>query len=166
MSKILQAVRGMNDILPDKTVYWQRLESILQKVSYSYGYQEDSRFPLLLNKLRYLPARLVKPPISSKKKCTLSPIETVIAYRCGLKARPVVRAAIQAGLLYHQIQRFWYLGPMYRHERPQKGRYRQFYQFGLEAYGMPGPDIDAEVILISARLLKEFEIFSRCGTPN
>ncbi len=148
----------MNDILPDKTIYWQRLESILQKVAFSYGYQEI-RFPIVEQTALFTRTIGEATDIVEKEMYTF-------ADRNGdsLSLRPegtagCVRAAIQAGLLYHQVQRFWYQGPMFRHERPQKGRYRQFYQFGLEAYGMPGPDIDAEIILISARLLKEFEIF-------
>ncbi len=75
-----------------------------------------------------------------------------------------VRAANQNGLLYNQEQRLWYMGPMFRHERPQKGRYRQFHQFGLEAFGMAGPDIDAEVILLSARLWKSLGLSCSCDS--
>lgn len=159
MKKAVQAVRGMNDVLPEKTIYWRKIESVCQKIANSYGYGEI-RFPLLEQTALFSRTIGEATDIVEKEMYTF-------ADRNGdsLTLRPegtagCVRAAIQAGLLYHQIQRLWYIGPMFRHERPQKGRYRQFHQLGIEAYGMNGPDIDAEVILLSARLFKEFKIFN------
>ena len=150
MAKI-QAIRGMNDILPEQTADWQYLERSIQSVIHSYGYREI-RFPVLEQ------TQLFKRSIGEVTDIVEKEMYS-FADRNGdqLSLRPegtagCVRAAEQHGLLYNQQQRLWYQGPMFRHERPQKGRYRQFDQFGVEAFGMAGPDIDAEVIQLSARL--------------
>jgi histidyl-tRNA synthetase len=150
MAKI-QAIRGMNDILPDQTSTWRYLERCFENVVSRYGYREI-RFPIL--EQTELFSRSIGEVTDIVEKEMYS-----FADRNGdnLTLRPegtagCVRAAEQHGLLYNQQQRLWYYGPMFRHERPQKGRYRQFHQFGIEAFGMTGPDIDAEVILLSARL--------------
>lgn len=151
MSKRLQAIRGMNDILPEQTPVWQYLEHAIARTLQSYGYREI-RMPVL--EVTELFKRSVgeATDIVAKEMYTFND-------RNGdsLTLRPegtasCVRAAEQAGLLYNQAQRLWYMGPMFRYERPQKGRYRQFYQIGVEAFGMPGPDIDAELIMMTARL--------------
>ncbi|RVT48766.1 histidine--tRNA ligase [Rheinheimera sediminis] len=153
MSKDIQAIRGMNDCLPVDTPAWQYVEQILRKTVRNYGY-EEIRFPIVEM------TELFKRSIGEVTDIVEKEMYT-FADRNGdsLTLRPegtavCVRAANQNGLLYNQEQRLWYMGPMFRHERPQKGRYRQFHQFGLEAFGMAGPDIDAEVILLSARLWK------------
>ena len=150
----LQAIRGMNDILPEQSLTWQYLESIFQKVVAGYGYQEI-RFPVLEQTQLFKRSIGEVTDIVEKEMYTFDD-------RNGdsLSLRPegtavCVRAADQHGLLYNQQQRLWYHGPMFRHERPQKGRYRQFHQFGVEAFGMAGPDIDAEIIELSKELWRQ-----------
>ncbi len=152
MSQNIQAIRGMRDILPVETPIWRHVENCLLQVSASYGYQEI-RLPLVEQTALFERSIGGATDIVEKEMYTF-------ADRNGdnLTLRPegtagCVRACIEHGLLYNQLQRLWYFGPMFRHERPQKGRYRQFYQFGIEAYGMAGPDIDAEIIFMSAKIL-------------
>lgn len=152
MAEIIRSIRGMNDILPDVTPYWQAVESALKKVLTNYGYQEI-RFPIVEKTELFCRSIGEVTDIVEKEMYTF-------ADRNGdnLTLRPegtagCVRAAMQNGML-NQTQRLWYMGPMFRHERPQKGRYRQFHQVGVEAYGFNGPDIDAEMILMTARLWK------------
>ena len=153
----LQAIRGMNDLLPDQSPVWQYLESTVKTVLQSYGYAEV-RTPIVEQ------TELFKRSIGEVTDIVEKEMYT-FEDRNGdsLTLRPegtasCVRAAEQHGLLYNQVQRFWYTGPMFRHERPQKGRYRQFHQIGAEAFGMQGPDIDAEVILMTARLWRQLGI--------
>lgn len=150
MAKI-QAIRGMNDILPADTPVWQYLEETVRKLVSSYGFSEI-RMPTVEK------TELFKRSIGEVTDIVEKEMYT-FEDRNGdsLTLRPegtagCVRAAEEHGLLYNQIQRLWYTGPMFRHERPQKGRYRQFHQIGVEAFGMNGPDIDAEVICLTARL--------------
>lgn len=150
MNKI-QAIRGMNDILPIETPVWQYFERIVQDLVQSYGYREI-RFPVLEQTQLFKRSIGEVTDIVEKEMYSFDD-------RNGenLSLRPegtacCVRAADEHGLLYNQQQRLWYKGPMFRYERPQKGRYRQFHQFGVEAFGMVGPDIDVELILLSARL--------------
>ena len=150
---IIQAVRGMNDILPEDTPYWQELEATIRDVLMAYGYQEI-RTPVLEKTDLFKRSIGEVTDIVEKEMYTFED-------RNGdsLTLRPegtasCVRAAIQNGLLHNQVQRLWYMGPMFRHERPQKGRYRQFHQIGVETFGMTGPDLDAELILLTARLWK------------
>ncbi|BAP57661.1 histidyl-tRNA synthetase [Thioploca ingrica] len=154
MSKKIQAVRGMNDILPSQTPLWQHLEATIRHLLATYGYQEI-RLPLL--EATELFARSIGEvtDIVEKEMFTFTD-------RNGdsLTLRPegtagCVRAGIEQGLFYNQTQRLWYLGPMFRHERPQKGRYRQFHQMGAEVYGLSGPDIDAEMIIMTARFWRQ-----------
>jgi len=149
--KNIQAIRGMNDILPQDTPYWRRIEAVCQSVAAQYAYQEI-RFPALEK------TQLFKRSIGDVTDIVEKEMYTFLD-RNGdsLSLRPegtagCVRAGIEHGLLYNQIQRLWYMGPMFRHERPQKGRTRQFHQFGIEAFGLSGPDIDIEVILLSKRI--------------
>ena len=151
MAKLIQAIRGMNDILPEQTASWQYVESIFRQLMQSYGYQEI-RMPIVESTALFKRSIGEVTDIVEKEMYTFED-------RNGdsLTLRPegtasCVRAAMQHGLLHNQIQRLWYTGPMFRHERPQKGRYRQFHQFGVEAFGLAGPDIDAELILMSNRL--------------
>lgn len=144
----------MNDILPGDTPLWQYVESKVQGVLQSYAYREI-RFPVLEQTQLFKRSIGEVTDIVEKEMYSFDD-------RNGenLSLRPegtagCVRAADEHGLLYNQQQRLWYKGPMFRYERPQKGRYRQFHQIGVEAYGMAGPDIDVEIILLSARLWRE-----------
>ncbi len=147
----IQAVRGMNDLLPDQSAYWQYLETAVSHCLSSYGYREI-RMPIIES------TDLFKRTIGEVTDIVEKEMYT-FEDRNGdsLSMRPegtagCVRACEQHGLLFNQVQRLWYAGPMFRHERPQKGRLRQFHQIGVEAFGLAGPDIDAELILLSARL--------------
>ncbi len=147
----IQAIRGMNDILPAQTPAWRYLETLAADVFQQYGYDEI-RTPILEQ------TELFKRSIGEVTDIVEKEMYT-FEDRNGdsLTLRPegtagVVRAGEQHGLLFNQVQRLWYRGPMFRHERPQKGRYRQFHQIGAECFGMAGPDIDAEVIVLTARL--------------
>ena len=144
----------MNDITPDDTPYWQQLESTIRAVLASYGYQEI-RFPIVEKTELFKRSIGEVTDIVEKEMYTFDD-------RNGdsLTMRPegtasCVRASIQNGLLHNQLQRLWYMGPMFRHERPQKGRYRQFHQVGVETFGMAGPDVDAELILMTARFWRQ-----------
>ena len=157
MSKKIQAIRGMNDCLPTETGLWQFVESSIRQVVANYGYQEI-RTPIVESTDLFKRSIGEVTDIVEKEMYTFDDRNSD-----SLTLRPegtasVVRAGNEHGLLYNQQQRLWYMGQMFRHERPQKGRYRQFHQFGVEAFGLAGPDIDAEVILLSARLWKQFGI--------
>ena len=147
--KRLQAIRGMNDILPDRTPLWQYLEDSFRGVAGSWGYREI-RFPLLEQTQLFKRSIGEVTDIVEKEMYSFADSggENISLRPEGTAG--CVRAAEQHGLLYNRQQRLWYQGPMFRRERPQKGRYRQFHQFGLEAFGMAGPDIDAEIIELSA----------------
>lgn len=157
MSKPIQAIRGMNDCLPAETAQWQQVESVIRQTVANYGYSEI-RFPIVEFTDLFKRSVGEVTDIVEKEMYTFED-------RNGdsLSLRPegtavCVRAANQGALLYNQQQRLWYMGPMFRHERPQKGRYRQFHQFGVESYGFESADMDAEVIILSARLWKAFGI--------
>jgi histidyl-tRNA synthetase len=170
VSKAIQAIRGMNDLLPDTLALWQRIEQAAVAVLAAYGYREI-RFPILEKTELYRRSIGEVTDIVEKEMYTFED-------RNGdsLTLRPegtagCVRAGIENGLLYNQVQRLWYVGPMFRHERPQKGRYRQFHQIGVEAFGITTPDLDAELILIGARLWSQLGIrglelqINSLGTP-
>lgn len=149
-----QAIRGMNDLLPEQTPVWQLIETKLKALALQYGYSEI-RFPVVES------FNLFKRTIGEVTDIVEKEMYA-FADRNGdwLALRPegtagCVRASIEHGLLYNQQQKLWYLGPMFRHERPQKGRCRQFHQFGMEAFGYSGPDIDVDLILFTARLWRE-----------
>jgi len=157
MRNTLQAVRGMHDILPDQSRYFAYLEQVTREVLEGYGY-EEIRVPLLES------TELFKRTIGEATDIVEKEMYT-FEDRNGdsLSLRPegtagCVRAGIEHGLLYNQTRRLWYAGAMFRHERPQKGRYRQFHQFGAETFGMAGPDIDAELILLVRRLWQRLGI--------
>src|SRR5690554_1412296 len=154
MAKKIQAIRGMNDILPTQTPVWQYLESTVKELLGAYGYAEI-RMPIVEQTALFKRSIGEVTDIVEKEMYTFED-------RNGdsLTLRPegtasCVRACEEHGLLYNQTQRLWYTGPMFRHERPQKGRYRQFYQVGVETFGIASPDIDAEVIMLSARLWEQ-----------
>ncbi len=150
MLQRIQAIRGMHDILPDETRLWRHVEGQLHTILGSYGYQEI-RLPIL--EMTDLFKRSVGEvtDIVEKEMYTFADRndESVTLRPEGTAG--CVRAAEENGLLFNQTQRLWYSGPMFRYERPQKGRYRQFHQLGIEAFGMAGPDIDAEMIAMTAR---------------
>ncbi|MCK8563884.1 histidine--tRNA ligase [Yersinia ruckeri] len=157
MAKNIQAIRGMNDYLPADTALWQRIEGTLKQVLGSYGYSEI-RLPIVEQTPLFKRAIGEVTDVVEKEMYTFDD-------RNGesLTLRPegtagCVRAGIEHGLLYNQEQRLWYIGPMFRYERPQKGRYRQFHQLGAEVFGLQGPDIDAELILLTARWWKALGI--------
>ncbi len=154
MAKGIQSIRGMHDVLPEQSPAWQKLESLLRELMRSYAYREI-RTPVLENTELFCRSIGDVTDIVEKEMYSF-------ADRNGdsLTLRPegtasCVRAGIQHGLLYNQIQRLWYMGTMYRHERPQKGRYREFRQLGVETYGLPGAAIEAELIMLSARLWQQ-----------
>lgn len=151
MTQKLQAVRGMNDLLPEQTGVWQRVEAVLREVGQSYGYREI-RTPIVEKTDLFTQSIGDHTDIVEKEMYTFTDRgDENLALRPEATAS-TVRACNQHGLLHNRQQRLWYLGPMFRRERPQKGRHRQFHQFGIEAFGWPGPDIDAEAIRVGARI--------------
>ena len=151
MANALQAIRGMNDILPEQSSVWQFAEDTIRAVLESYGFREI-RMPIVEK------TELFKRSIGEVTDIVEKEMYT-FEDRNGdsLTLRPegtagCARACIQHSLTNNQVQRLWYTGPMFRHERPQKGRYRQFYQVGVEVFGLEGPDVDAEILMLTARL--------------
>ncbi len=154
MSKLIKSIRGMHDLLPDDSYRWQSFEMVIRQLMAGYGYKEI-RMPLVESTDLFCRSIGEVTDIVEKEMYTF---EDRNGDRLSLRPEGTascVRAGIQHGLLYNQVQRLWYSGPMFRHERPQKGRYRQFHQFGVEVFGIDSPDIDAELILIGARLWKQ-----------
>lgn len=157
VSKTIQAIRGMNDCLPSQSPLWHKVEDAVKNVVSSYGYSEI-RMPIV--------------EVTNLFKRAIGEVTDVVEKEMytfedrngdSLTLRPegtagCVRAGIENGLIYNQEQRLWYMGPMFRHERPQKGRYRQFHQVGVETFGLQGPDVDAELIMMTARLWRELGI--------
>ncbi|MDH2432848.1 histidine--tRNA ligase [Pokkaliibacter sp. MBI-7] len=159
MAKI-QAIRGMNDVLPQDSVVWQYLEAQVKDVLDAYGYSEI-RMPVV--EYTHLFKRSIGEvtDIVEKEMYTFEDRNNE-----SLTLRPegtasCVRAAEEHGLLFNQTQRLWYQGPMFRYEKPQKGRYRQFHQIGVEAFGMSGAELDAELILLTARLWKSLGLLEQ-----
>lgn len=157
MVKNIQAIRGMHDVLPDVSPRWVVVESLLRRVADQYGYKEI-RLPLLES------TELFQRTIGAATDIVEKEMYTFLD-RSGdsLTLRPegtagCIRAGIEHGLFYNQIQRLFYFGPMFRYERPQKGRYRQFHQFGVEVYGLGGPDVDAEIMFLAAHFWQELKI--------
>lgn len=154
----LQAVKGMNDILPDEAARWEALEEILRGWLKSYGYR-NMRAPVLEQTALF--ARGIGDVTDIVEKEMFCFTDRLNGDE--LTMRPeftagVVRAAIESNLTYNGAQRVYSMGPVFRHERPQKGRYRQFHQVGVEALGFEGPDIDAEIVAMSADLWRELGI--------
>jgi len=152
--KKIQAIRGMNDLLPSDSPRWQFFETKVRHLMLRYGFNEI-RTPIVEQTALFARSIGEVTDIVEKEMYTFDDRNSE-----SLTLRPegtasCVRAAMEHGLLYNQTQRLWYQGPMFRYERPQKGRYRQFHQIGVETFGFDGPDIDAEVILLSARLWQE-----------
>jgi histidyl-tRNA synthetase len=156
----IQAIRGMHDVLPEQTPLWQYAEKIIRDVLANYGYSEI-RLPIVEKTELFKRSIGEVTDIVEKEMYTFDD-------RNGdsLTLRPegtagCLRACLEHGLLHNQVHRLWYYGPMYRHERPQKGRYRQFFQFGVETYGMESADIDAELLLLTDRLWTRLGIRSK-----
>lgn len=155
--KKIQAIRGMNDLLPADSPAWQYVEATVADILQRYGYQEI-RFPILESTDLFKRSIGEVTDIVEKEMYTFDDRngDSVTLRPEGTAC--CVRACEEHGLLYNQTQRLWYMGPMFRYERPQKGRYRQFHQIGVETFGMDGPDIDAEILLLSARILRELGV--------
>ncbi len=171
MKKGIQAVRGMNDLLPETVWHWQRAEATARRLLAAYGYNEI-RLPIVEKTELFARSIGEVTDIVEKEMYTFEDRNGEM-----LSLRPegtagCVRAGIENGLFHNQVQRLWYAGPMFRHERPQKGRYRQFHQIGVEAFGFSTPDIDAELILLTARLWRELALsdltlqLNSLGTPE
>ncbi len=157
MSNKIQSIRGMNDLLPESSPLWQFVEETMRNTIKGYGYHEI-RMPVVEK------TELFKRSIGEVTDIVEKEMYT-FEDRNGesLTLRPegtagCVRAMVENSLLRGQTQRLWYMGPMFRHERPQRGRYRQFHQLGVEVFGLEGPDVDAELIAISARIWRELGI--------
>jgi len=162
MSAKITAIRGMNDILPVAikdapvtTKDWQAVEQVLRQLMQQYGYQEI-RLPIVETTPLFKRAIGEVTDIVEKEMYTFddrgTPPESLTLRPEGTAG--CVRACLEHSLTYNKTQRLWYTGPMFRYEKPQKGRYRQFHQFGVETFGMTGADIEAELILMTARLWK------------
>jgi len=171
LSNRIEPIRGMNDILPDQSSDWQFVEKCIRELLGSYGYGEI-RLPLLEKTELFARSIGETTDIVEKQMYTFDD-------RSGnsLTLRPeatasIVRAGITHGLFHNRQQRLWCMGPMFRYERPQKGRYRQFHQVDVEAIGYEGPDIDAEIIFLSARLWRRLGLndvrltINSLGTPE
>jgi len=171
MTETIQPIRGMNDVLPGDSAAWQVLERVARATFAEYGYREI-RVPLLER------TELFKRSIGEFTDIVEKEMYT-FEDRGGesLTLRPeatagIVRACITNGLLHNQRQKVWCMGPMFRYERPQKGRYRQFHQIDVEALGFPGPDVDAELIMLSARIWRRLGLkalvlnLNSLGTPQ
>lgn len=171
MSQRIQSIRGMHDVLPGENALWRTLEITAEQVFAAYGY-EQIRLPIMER------TGLFERGVGDTTDIVEKELYT-FADRGGesLSLRPegtacAVRAGIEHGLLHNATQRLWYSGPMFRYERPQKGRQRQFHQFGVEAFGQTGPDVDIEQIALSARLFRQLGIrglrleINTLGTPD
>ncbi|MCO6547352.1 MAG: histidine--tRNA ligase [Gilliamella sp.] len=155
--KKIQSIRGMNDLLPTDSASWQQIEKIVKGVLNSYGYNEI-RTPIVEDTALFKRAVGEITDIVEKEMYTFNDRnDESITLRPEITAG-CVRAGIEHGLFYNQEQRLWYLGSAFRYEKPQKGRYRQFHQFGVEVFGLEGPNIDAELILLTARFWKALGI--------
>jgi histidyl-tRNA synthetase len=171
VAQLIQPVRGMNDVLPEHITAWQHLEKCAREVASTYGY-EEIRVPLVEH------TELFKRAIGEYTDVVEKEMYTFIDQGGdSLTLRPeatagIVRAAISNGLLRGARRKLWCIGPMFRHERPQKGRYRQFYQLDVEAIGFTGPDVDAELIALGARLWGMLQLarvrleINSLGTPE
>lgn len=167
----IQALRGMNDIFSPNIAYWQMIEKNVRELMQEYGYDEI-RFPILESTSLFQRSLGDTTDIVEKEMYTFDDRngESVTLRPEGTAG--CVRAVIQQGLLHQLPQRLWYTGPMYRHERPQQGRYRQFYQVGVEVFGLTTPTSDAEIIAMAAQLWRKLGIFdgvklhiNSLGTP-
>ena len=156
MAKNIQAIRGMNDCSPTESPLWQWIEGQVRQILSGYGYSEV-RMPIVESTPLFARAIGEVTDVVSKEMYTFWDNDEQLTLRPEGTAG-CVRAAIEHGWIYNNEQRLWYMGPMFRHERPQKGRYRQFHQAGVEVFGIATPEIDAELIILTARLWKALGI--------
>jgi len=156
VTKNIQAIRGMNDCSPTESPLWQWIEGQVRQILSSYGYSEV-RMPIVESTPLFARAIGEVTDVVSKEMYTFWDNDEQLTLRPEGTAG-CVRAAIEHGWIYNNEQRLWYMGPMFRHERPQKGRYRQFHQAGVEVFGIATPEIDAELIILTARLWKALGI--------
>ena len=157
MTEKIKSIRGMPTLLPAELKLWQSVESEIKKILSSYAYQEI-RTPLLERTELFQRTIGEQTDVVSKEMYSfLDRKDQSLSLRPEATAG-VVRAGIEHGLFYNQTQKFWSMGPMYRYERPQKGRYRQFHQVNMEAFGYEGPGIDAELIILTSRIWKKLGI--------
>ena len=156
MAKNIQAIRGMNDCSPTESPLWQWIEGQVRQILSNYGYSEV-RMPIVESTPLFARAIGEVTDVVSKEMYTFWDNDEQLTLRPEGTAG-CVRAAIEHGWIYNNEQRLWYMGPMFRHERPQKGRYRQFHQAGVEVFGIATPEIDAELIILTARLWKALGI--------
>ncbi len=157
MSKKVKRLRGMYDVTPDQVWVWQKLEAIVTGLLQQYGYQEI-RFPLLEKTALFHSAIGEVTDVVEKEMFTFTDRKDV-----SISLRPegtasTVRAVLENGLIFNEPQKLWYSGPMFRYEKPQKGRNRQFSQIGVEVFGYPGPEADAELLLMTHRMWQQLGI--------
>lgn len=157
MAKNIQSIRGMNDSLPADIQFWQQIENKLKQILASYSFSEI-RTPIVEQTSLFSRAIGEVTDVVEKEMYSFDDRDGDSITLRPENTAGCVRAGIEHGLLYNQQQRLWYLGPMFRYERPQKGRYRQFHQLGVEVFGLAGPDIDAELIIMTARWWRELGI--------
>ncbi|MGQ0525804.1 MAG: histidine--tRNA ligase [Betaproteobacteria bacterium] len=158
MAERISAIRGMNDVLPEEAELWEAFEDAVRRWAGAYGYRAI-RTPILERTELFVRSIGEVTDIVEKEMYTF--VDELNGERLTLRPEGTaacVRAVIEHNLLYAGPQRLWYWGPMFRHERPQKGRYRQFHQVGVEALGFAGPDIDAEHLIMCARLWRELRL--------
>ncbi len=157
MSQKLQSVKGMNDLLPAQSPVWQFVESTLREVARAYAYDEI-RTPILEKTALFVQSIGEQTDIVEKEMFAFEDAGGEQLCMRPENTASVVRAGVQHGLFHNTQARLWYMGPMFRRERPQKGRYRQFSQFGMEAFGWAGPQADVEVMLAAARIWKRLGV--------
>ena len=158
MPNTIQAIRGMNDVLPDESPRWEFLEDTVREVFRQYGYR-NIRTPIVERTELFV--RGVGAVTDIVEKEMYSFVDAMNGDQLSLRPEgtaPTVRAALEHNLLYNGAQRLWYSGPLFRHERPQKGRYRQYHTFGAEVLGLPGPDVDIELLVMARRLWQKLGI--------
>jgi histidyl-tRNA synthetase len=157
-SEQIQAIRGMNDVLPEEAARWRFFEDAARAVFEQYGYR-NIRTPIVERTELFV--RGVGEATDIVEKEMYSFVDSMNGDKLSLRPEgtaPTVRAALEHNLLYRGPQRLWYSGPLFRHERPQKGRYRQYHTFGVEALGFPGPDIDVELLVMARRLWQRLSL--------
>lgn len=159
MAVKFQTVTGMKDVLPQESPLWQKVEHILKSTVSSYGYSEV-RMPIVESTSLFVRSIGEVTDVVEKEMYTFDDNGDSLSLRPEGTAG-CVRACIEHGIIHNQERRLWYTGPMFRHERPQKGRYREFHQFGVEIFGVSQPEMDAEVILLTSRIWKKFGIQDR-----
>lgn len=171
MSKTIPPIKGMRDLLPEQAGYWHRLEREIKSLFRTYGYQEI-RTPILEYTDLFKRGVGEVTDIVEKEMYTFSDRNNESVTMRPENTASCVRAGLSNGLLHNQRHRFWYYGPMFRYENPQKGRYRQFYQFGAEAFGYAGPAVDVELLCLTAQLWQRLGIknlsleINSIGTPE